>query len=64
MCVEELLRETKKSENSLGSSDHIEHVLEVIRSTRQGSFDSILQQPALTVTALAVVAVLQHYFLG
>jgi hypothetical protein len=36
--------------------------MEEIKGTREGSFDHILQQPAVSASLLAVLAALQYYF--
>jgi hypothetical protein len=46
----------------IGSVDQIRVIKEEIKGTREGSFDHILQQPAVSASLLAVLAALQYYF--
>ena len=49
-------------EPQTGSTDQIRAIMEEIKGTREGSFDHILQQPAVSASLLAVLAALQYYF--
>jgi hypothetical protein len=45
-----------------GSAEQIRGIKEEIKRTREGSFDHILQQPAVSASLLAALAALQYYF--
>ena len=49
-------------EPQTGSTDQIRTIMEEIKGTREGSFDHILQQPAVSASLLAALAALQYYF--